>query len=306
MKLRKEYNNLFLILYLFFFFSCSTNNKYYEDFEVPFYDYLRKNYQSYADYKRENYDYYGARRFYSKVTEIDKGKVVLPENIAGTSNIYNFFSKDVTYEQFYDYRDRMYLMLNNNRGKMEYPQELADMQFFYDCWSLEESAYTKFSQPVRCKINFVETLEFLELRLLKYEKEEKEILKPKPPKPKKRKYVFYFDFDSSAINYESSLKIIQLLKDLDEIDEPYKLKLVGFADRWGTRGYNVKLSRRRVETVKHYLVKNGIPERRIETVDWHGEIDPQVITYNDFKEELNRRVTVYVVTESGEDFQVNQ
>ena len=42
-------------------------------------------------------------------------------------------------------------------------------------------------------------------------------------------------------------------------------------------------------------MKNGIPENIIK-IKWQGEIDPQVITSNNYKEELNRRVTITIET----------
>ena len=225
----------------------------------------------------------------------------MPETIFSTTNAYNFFLKDVTYEQFNDMRKRMFIILSNEKAKLEYPQELADLQFFYDCWTLEEGMYTKFSQPLRCKLNFIKSLEYLEIRLIKYSQDEIIIAEQKKneyifPKRKKR-YIVYFDFDSSSLNNEGSIVLWDLMNDLNKIkNSNYTVNILGHTDRTGKKIYNKKLSKRRSNTIKHYLIKNGIDKNKI-TIRWLGEIDPQLLTKDEHKEQFNRRVEIVVDVE---------
>ena len=281
----------FLLIVIFILLGCSSRSYYTKD-EEKFYKYLAKNYREYADFKTKNNDWYGAELFYKKADIIDKGYIMMPEYVSNTSNLYNFIFKYADYAQLHAMRDRMYLVLNNNLGKAQYPEELANLQFFYDCWTLEEGAYTKYSQLVRCRGNFLLTLEYLEFKLFRYTKEEREFKdEPPPPPPREKKYIIYFDFDSSMVNEEATLVLWELLNDISALNTPYIINILGHADRMGTKSYNVKLSKRRSDTIKHYLVKNGIPPENIKT-NWNGEIDPQVLTDNQFKEQLNRRVTI--------------
>jgi OOP family OmpA-OmpF porin len=52
-----------------------------------------------------------------------------------------------------------------------------------------------------------------------------------------------------------------------------KIVTVGYADRIGTQSYNLRLSQRRANSVKSYLVSKGIPAERIST-EGRGELDP--------------------------------
>ncbi len=58
-------------------------------------------------------------------------------------------------------------------------------------------------------------------------------------------------------------------KRLDEIilfaqfDRNLKVKLIGHADGWGTRRYNLRLSKKRVQAVKDYLLASGLQPQQI-------------------------------------------
>lgn len=291
--------NFLLIFFILFLCSCAAN--YYSDNEKEFYGYLEQNYKSYGDYKTENYDWKGARLFYRKANVIKDGKRLMPEEVFRDIDIVGFFSKDITYEQLLDMRDRMFLVLNNNIAKTEYPEEVANLQFYYDCWVLEKRLYTKYSQIARCKQGFIDTLAYLEFKLLRLTTTERDLIQKNIDNEKiytdvfirPRKYVIYFDFDSSVLTEDSSRVLWEFLRDAEKVNGKYIVNIVGHADRVGAKRYNEKLSKRRTDTIKHYLMKNGIPENIIK-IKWQGEIDPQVITSNNYKEELNRRVTITI------------
>lgn len=287
---------IFLLLFL-----CACADTYYTENEKEFYNYLQINYKMYGDYKAENYDWKGARLFHRKVNVINNGKKLMPEEVFRDINLVQFFSKDITYEQLFDMRDRMFLIINNNLAKTEYPEEVANLQFYYDCWILEERLYTKYSQIARCKQGFIDTLAYLEFKLLRLSISERDLIQKNIDKEKiytdvfvrPRKYVIYFDFDSSVLTEDSSRVLWEFLKDLEKTQGEYIVNMIGHADRVGTKAYNQKLSKRRTDTIKHYLIKNGISEDIIK-ISWEGEIDPQVITSNNDKENLNRRVTITI------------
>ena len=289
---------LFLSVFLFL---CNCAINYYTNSEEDFYNYLEKNYRTYGDYKRENYDWKGARLFYKKANNIKNRKVVLPEKILRNINMENFISKDLTYDQLVDMRDRMYLILKNNVAKIEYPEEVANLQFYYDCWILEGELYTKYSQIARCKQGFIDTLAYLEFKLLRLTTTEKDLIQKEIDNEKiytdvfirPKKYVIYFDFDSSVLTEDSSRVLWEFLKDVKKVDGKYIVNVVGHSDRVGTKNYNQKPSERRTDTIKHYLIKNGIAKDIIK-ISWQGEVEPQIITSNDFKEDLNRRVTITI------------
>ena len=73
-----------------------------------------------------------------------------------------------------------------------------------------------------------------------------------------------FDFDKSVLKPEGKAAI-----DSEVISRLSKLELVlvtGHTDRIGTQAYNQKLSERRANTVRDYLVSKGVARDKIETL----------------------------------------
>lgn len=71
-----------------------------------------------------------------------------------------------------------------------------------------------------------------------------------------------FDFDKADLRPEGKAKLDKLVADIKGI----KLEViigVGHADRFGTDAYNQKLSEKRAEAVKAYLVSKGIEANRV-------------------------------------------
>jgi OOP family OmpA-OmpF porin len=73
-----------------------------------------------------------------------------------------------------------------------------------------------------------------------------------------------FDFNKASLRDEGKAKLDKLAGDVKNI----KLEViiaVGHADRFGTDAYNQKLSEKRAEAVKAYLVAKGIEPNRVYT-----------------------------------------
>ena len=86
-----------------------------------------------------------------------------------------------------------------------------------------------------------------------------------------------FDFDKAILRTEGKAKLDKLAADIKGI----KLEViiaVGHADRFGTDAYNQKLSEKRAEAVKAYLVAKGIEPNRVYT---EGKGKKQPITKPD-------------------------
>ncbi|NCO51525.1 MAG: outer membrane beta-barrel domain-containing protein [Deltaproteobacteria bacterium] len=85
----------------------------------------------------------------------------------------------------------------------------------------------------------------------------------------------HFDFDQSALKPEAKVILkrnIQLLKD----NPKAKIRIAGYTSQQGTDEYNQKLSERRAEAVKAYLVEEGIiVPGRLDTIGY-GHRDPAV------------------------------
>lgn len=73
-----------------------------------------------------------------------------------------------------------------------------------------------------------------------------------------------FDFNKAVLRDEGKSKLDKLVADIKDV----KLEViiaVGHADRFGTDAYNKKLSEKRAEAVKAYLVSKGIEQNRVYT-----------------------------------------
>lgn len=99
--------------------------------------------------------------------------------------------------------------------------------------------------------------------------------------------VYYFEFDSSTLNAESRDALDAQAARLK--DTVGTIRLEGHADERGTREYNVALGERRAVAVADYLVLNGIPRYRIETISY-GEERPIAFGQDEESWALNRRV----------------
>ena len=72
------------------------------------------------------------------------------------------------------------------------------------------------------------------------------------------------------------------------------LLVEGHTDDTGSDTYNMKLSEQRAESVKHYLVSQGVAGNRF-TVKWYGEGQPKYPNDSEANRALNRRVELAVV-----------
>ena len=101
---------------------------------------------------------------------------------------------------------------------------------------------------------------------------------PAPPKPapKAEKVTtastVNFDFDRYVIRPDARSKLDDLVSKLRDVNLEVVIA-VGHADRIGSDAYNMKLSVRRADSVKAYLVSKGIAASRIYT-EGKGERQP--------------------------------
>jgi len=121
---------------------------------------------------------------------------------------------------------------------------------------------------------------------------------PTPPaKPVSQKVTFaadaFFDFDKAVLKPEAKAKLDDLTGKLSGINLEVIIA-VGHTDGIGSDAYNNKLSVRRAEAVKAYLVSKGIEPNRVYT---EGKGKKQPVADNKTAEgrAKNRRVEIEVV-----------
>ena len=121
---------------------------------------------------------------------------------------------------------------------------------------------------------------------------------PKPaPKPVAEKVTLaadvLFDFDKSVLKPEGKAKLDDLAGKVTGINLEVVIA-IGHTDSIGSDAYNQKLSVRRAESVKAYLVSKGVEPNRIYT---EGKGEKQPVASNKSKEgrQKNRRVEIEVI-----------
>ena len=103
----------------------------------------------------------------------------------------------------------------------------------------------------------------------------------------------FFDFDKSVLKPEGKAKLDDLVSKVKGINLEVIIA-VGHTDSIGTDAYNQKLSVRRAEAVKAYLVSKGIEKNRVYT-EGKGEKQPVADNKTAEGRAKNRRVEIEVV-----------
>ncbi|MFZ6745849.1 outer membrane protein OmpA [Undibacterium sp. JH2W] len=128
-------------------------------------------------------------------------------------------------------------------------------------------------------------------------------VKPEPPKvvaapaPTSEKVTFaadaFFDFDKAVLKPEAKVKLDDMASKLKSINLEVVIA-VGHTDSVGSDEYNQKLSIRRAEAVKAYLVSKGIEANRVYT-EGKGKKQPVADNKTADGRAKNRRVEIEVV-----------
>ena len=116
---------------------------------------------------------------------------------------------------------------------------------------------------------------------------------PAPPPvavaPQKQVFIVFFEFDKSSLTADGRRVV-------DAAAAAFKsgksgVAIAGYTDLAGTQQYNLALSKRRAETVKTALVRDGVPAAAIDE-QWFGKQNPRVPTADGVREPQNRRVEI--------------
>jgi len=112
--------------------------------------------------------------------------------------------------------------------------------------------------------------------------------------PKKKEHLMtsiaVFDFDKYNLKDSEKKEISNAL---DRIKKAEIIEIKGFTDKIGTEEYNDKLALKRAESVKQYLISQGIDESKIK-IEAKGKC-----CYISPKDSENRRVEIWIEIENG-------
>jgi peptidoglycan-associated lipoprotein len=99
--------------------------------------------------------------------------------------------------------------------------------------------------------------------------------------------VFYFEFDKSLLKPEARAALTLHAEQLNK--SPRNIRLLGHADERGTREYNLSLGERRANSVRDFLVLQGVDSSMVEVVSY-GEERPAEMASTEAAWAMNRRV----------------
>ncbi len=111
------------------------------------------------------------------------------------------------------------------------------------------------------------------------------------PVPYQKKLVLFgvnFEFDKATLRPESYPILDHVVKELKEHPD-VRVEILGYTDSIGTELYNLRLSKRRAEKVKRFLVSQGIAPSRIYTKAM-GEANPIRSNATRIGRAFNRRI----------------
>jgi outer membrane protein OmpA-like peptidoglycan-associated protein len=102
-----------------------------------------------------------------------------------------------------------------------------------------------------------------------------------------------FDFDKSDIKPQYREILSRIAGVLMSV-EGYSISVYGYTDDIGTADYNLKLSERRAQAVRDYLVESGV-DPKIITSKGYGKSDPRAPGDSAAAHATNRRVEIGIV-----------
>lgn len=123
------------------------------------------------------------------------------------------------------------------------------------------------------------------------------VLLPSPSSPaaieEAFKAIIYFDLDSHLLDEEDQGILNSLARRLEETPD-LKIMIMGHSSGEGGNGYNYRLSDRRAQSVRRYLIAQGISPNRLVIYPF-GEERPAVSNQTETTRRQNRRVEFMVL-----------
>ena len=122
---------------------------------------------------------------------------------------------------------------------------------------------------------------------------------PPPAAPAKApSYLVFFDWDRSDLSNQAIATIKQAAAAF-KTSGSARITAIGHTDSSGPPAYNQALSVRRANTVKRALMREGVPDRSIDT-QGRGETQLLVQTGDGVREPQNRRVEIVGLQQQGQ------
>ena len=109
-----------------------------------------------------------------------------------------------------------------------------------------------------------------------------------------KKSVFHFGVDSKELTDADKEQLRRIAKYVAADRQIQVIRVFGYADESGRKGYNNAMSQFRAEAVKKYLIMLGVPKSKL-YVTWFGALKPVARNDTDKGRAANRRVEIDLV-----------
>lgn len=287
---------LFCLTFLLFTTSCKTNLHQLSlqenalKREQLYSSYLALEYLDYARNLAIGNDWSDSEYFSKKGLAVGSGVNVVPENPRAW-NVDPLEMEDAIMSQ------KRLEAVSTDEMKQILPTQLAHLFMLYDCWiSKETKPIFKIDEMSRCKVRFYKLVGEIEQFMadMRKDRQPRTII----TEDEFVRFEIRFDFDKYNFNDKANKQTVELFKYLFSLNGNYRILLVGNADRVAKTLYNETLARKRVETVRNYLIRNGVA-RDLIFIRAFGENFPDIITKDEMQHQLNRTVGIYVLKGIG-------
>ncbi len=279
--MRQEFKLMAAALALVAVAGCS--NRYLDDAKSAearggaFESALARHYLDLAKSERKQGDVDAATTFARRSTASAEGQLVLPDD---------FTNRKIASRDRGDLgsaRQRLLAALDGN-GRTTAPDAAARAQVLFDCW-VEQAEESLQPDDIRaCREGFEQQVAAVESAIA---------AGPAPAVATEAgTYLVFFDLNSARLTPEAEDIIGQAVNSARERpDTP--ITVTGFTDTTGTPQYNLRLSKRRAESVADAMVASGVDAERI-TTDGVGENNLLIPTGDGVAEPQNRRAQIAI------------
>ena len=235
---------------------------------------LTEEYRAFVAEEKAEYDWSTAKHFASKGLSAADGEMVMPEG-AGSA------------EDLNGARSRLVQALDGG-ARDSNPAVAAKAQRAFDCWVHEAKEKLGDQHLAPCRDEFLQAVGELEA---KPQAEAAPAPQAPAPAPSPSTYTVLFDWNRADVNTAGASVLDRVLADAKSksatTTSPQPAMPIAPAARTTTE----KLSLKRADVVREYLIKGGMPAEQI-TVSGRGEADPAVPTAPNTREPANRRVEI--------------
>jgi outer membrane protein OmpA-like peptidoglycan-associated protein len=109
-----------------------------------------------------------------------------------------------------------------------------------------------------------------------------------------RESIFHFSSDSHELTDENKAQLRRIAQYAAADMQIQVIRVIGYADESGRKGYNNAISQERAQAVQNYLITLGVPEEKL-SVTWLGALKPVARNDTEAGRAANRRVVIDLI-----------